>query len=461
MKIPKLIYQFYILIIFFISTWFISIFMSKYYLISSKYRYYEPEFNSYLFKLHQQVQDSIEAKLNLRRWIKEAYPTKQIRNFFKDPTEQTQSNKYICIGILSKNRINSQLNYVNKAVMSIIMRLPIEKWKDVSIIGFNLEDTSDHNKNLLDLTDLIYVVNISSKIDHEEPKVKETMDYSLVLKKLYSFNCKYSLIIEDDAVIGHDWYSRIKDSIDYINLNNKLDNWLCTKLFSGYKFYDIDLFNDPLIVLTCILKSLIFSAIQILIFNIINNFMYFKMVLRNIKNNLNIIVCENIFLSIQTRKRKKYLIISYILIILNSFFIIFWFKLTSINPLDTNNIRQFSARFGTVGVLYPYHQLLPFSKYLKNEMRDFLYNQNTYNFLPKDLLLNRYKEENDLIEYTIEPSLVQHTGVHSSLHNKQLNQDVYENLIRSYSFIDENKPIKFELNFLDNFLKLTKNNLSN
>ena len=135
--------------------------------------------------------------------------------------------------------------------------------------------------------------------------------------------------------------------------------------------------------------------------------------------------------------------------------------MTSINPLDTNNIRPFSARFGTVGVLYPYHQLLPFSKYLKNEMRDFLYNQNTYNFLPKDLLLNRYKEENDLIEYTIEPSLVQHTGVHSSLHNNQLNQDAYENLIRSYSFIDENKPIKFELNFLDNFLKLTKNNLSN
>jgi hypothetical protein len=451
MKIPKSISQFYILLILQISAWFFSIFLCKYYLTSSKYRYYEPNFNNYIVNLHKQENDSIEAKKNLRQWVREAFPSKQIKSFFKNPNQLTQSNKYVCVGILSKNRINSQLNYVNKAVMSVITRLPFEKWKDVSIIGFNLEYSLDFNRNLLDLSDLIHIVNISSNIDHREPKVKETMDYALVLNELYTFNCKYSLIIEDDSIISHDWYSRIKDSIDYINVNNKLDDWMCTKLFSGYKFYDIDLLYDPLIVITCILKSLIFSIFQILLFNIINNVLYLRhSLLKNFKR-FKLIFLKSIFLVIENKRTKYYFIISYSLIIINSFLIIFWFKLTSINPVDTNNIRDFSARFGTVAVLYPYHQLLPFSQYLKNELREYLYNANAH-FLPKDLSLFKYKQINNLKEFTMEPSLVQHTGLHSSLHNIRINEKAYNNLIRSYSFTDENKPVTFETNFLDNFL---------
>jgi hypothetical protein len=54
-----------------------------------------------------------------------------------------------------------------------------------------------------------------------------------------------------------------------------------------------------------------------------------------------------------------------------------------------------------------------------------------------------YREKNNLKEFIIEPSLVQHSGMHSSLYDRDTTLTGFKNLYKSYSFIDENLPIVF------------------
>ena len=414
----------YIILILIISiSWFLFYFLCNYYIESSKFRHYNRDYKHFLDTYNKKEQSSIKAKSSLRKWVSQ---TSKHSNLVLNLFNNISNPKYLCVAILSKNRINSNVNYINQAVLALITRTSIDTWKNITIIGFNTEDPPDQNQNLLDLADLIHIVNITTKIRHYNLRIKEAMDYALVLKHLYDIKCNYSFVMEDDAIVSYNWYNKLKISIDLIK-NSK--NWLCIKLFSGYKFFDWDWLWFPEQILKVLFYSIALSFANITT----NNIIYLL-----VKNKDFDILKENIIYYF--RPRSKIRIFVFLILILNSFTLVIIFKSTSINPTE-NTIREYRTGFGLVSVLIPHQNLHLFAQYLNETVHKSIIKNEK--FIPKDLLIEIYRETNHFKEFIMEPSLVQHSGMHSSLYDRDTTLTGFKNLYKSYSFIDENLPIVF------------------
>ena len=128
-------------------------------------------------------------------------------------------------------------------------------------------------------------------------------------------------------------------------------------------------------------------------------------------------------------------------LILNSIYKAFFFNSTSITPFGAG-VRPQRTGFGAIAVLYPLKQLELFSKYLETTVNEYVSGKSTFNG-PKDILLDIYRIEKNLDELIIEPSLIQHTGLHSSLEVKNMNRYGYSKMHRSFTFVDDLNPLKF------------------
>jgi len=121
---------------------------------------------------------------------------------------------------------------------------------------------------------------------------------------------------------------------------------------------------------------------------------------------------------------------------------------SSIKPIGYG-LKAYSQGFNAVAVVYPRHQLLAFSDYLVGSIYSYVVAGTSDKFIPKDIVLSLYKQENKLDIYVVEPSLVQHVGVHSSLRNLNhspvnIKQNQYRPF-QSYSFMKNYEiPIKFD-----------------
>ena len=65
--------------------------------------------------------------------------------------------------------------------------------KQIQIIAFNTENDSEKNVNLLKFKNLIKIETLKSSIAHENLRIKEALDYALILKYMHSQNCQNSL----------------------------------------------------------------------------------------------------------------------------------------------------------------------------------------------------------------------------------------------------------------------------
>ena len=138
----------YIILILIISiSWFLFYFLCNYYIESSKFRHYNRDYKHFLDTYNKKEQSSIKAKSSLRKWVSQ---TSKHSNLVLNLFNNTSNQRYLCVAILSKNRINSNVNYINQAVLALITRTSIDTWKKITIIGFNTEDPPDQNQNLLD-----------------------------------------------------------------------------------------------------------------------------------------------------------------------------------------------------------------------------------------------------------------------------------------------------------------------
>ena len=147
------------------------------------------------------------------------------RDYFLFHTDHVLFNRsvnFLCVAVLSKNRIESPINYVNQAVMSLLTRVNVKQEENLSITLYNVEDNPNNNKHALELSKLIHVESLSSKVNYPNVRVKEAADYALVSKfflELLSENIIfYTLLI-------------CKASTQFIfnNLHSLMSSFICHK----------------------------------------------------------------------------------------------------------------------------------------------------------------------------------------------------------------------------------------
>ena len=160
-----------------INFFFILIFQWLIYILFNFY-YYSSKFNH----LHGTYEEFLSRQAKLEESALKA------RDYFLSHTDHVLFNKsvkYFCVAVLSKNCLHSPISYVNQAIMSLITRVNIKQDKNLSIIFYNLEDNPKDNKYALELSKLIHVENLLSKVNYPNARVKEAADYVLVSKCFY------------------------------------------------------------------------------------------------------------------------------------------------------------------------------------------------------------------------------------------------------------------------------------
>ncbi len=148
---------------------------------------------------------------------------------------------------------------------------------------------------------------------------------------------------------------------------------------------------------------------------------------------------------------KNYNNLAIIILSVNLIIFISFINSASIKPLGYG-IKQYSQGFNTVAMLYPREQLKLFSNYLEKSVKNYIFSGDGKKFIPKDLSMNTYRYQMNLKEYIVEPAIVQHVGIHSSLRNLNFPpENILNNQYRpfqSYSFMKNyNFLIKFDSNY--------------
>jgi hypothetical protein len=400
-------YPFILFILVLVFNWTLSYVFCKYLNQYSKFYHSESKFDRYLYKSKILEQSSITAQLELEKWL--SLNNKNIP-LFKSLNES--QSKFMCVSILSKNRIGANVNnYVSQTIMSLLTKTPLKLEKQIQIIAFNTENDSEKNVNLLKFKNLIKIETLKSSIAHENLRIKEALDYALILKYMHSQNCQNSIIMEDDALIAHNWFQMITSSLDCIQKTFNEREFIYIKLFSGYKFFDWDWIKFPSIILKVFFYAFLITGLN---WSIIQNTNIFK--LTNVK---------------------------LFLLIINSFSLITIFYATSVTPCGVG-VRPYSTGFGTVSLLIPYSKLILLSNYLNVTIYDYL-NGRTDKINAKDLIIDSFKTQNNLTEFIIEPSIIQHIGRHSSLYTRDVeSSDAYKRMYKSFSWADSKTLIEFD-----------------
>ncbi len=229
-----------------------------------------------------------------------------------------------------------------------------------------------------------------------------------MIRKLYAKECNYQLILEDDIIAQLNWFDRIKSIIDFIESNKNKAKCLVVKLFTGYNFFDWDWAMDWNVWLQ------VFSISFIILF-----FTHFFVT------------------SLTTQRINK---ISFILILINSVGIVSFCYAASTEPLKRHGVREYSTGFGTAAVLFNKNNSILFANYLEEVVDNFLTRKSKF-FKHKDLLIETFRRQNNLIEFIAEPSVFQHQGMHSSLEKRDLSLFGFLEIYKSYSFLDDEKLI--------------------
>lgn len=376
------------------------------YFYFSKFNHYEKSYETYMKKTRQLEQSALQAQKDLERWLKRT----------NNSCLFNRTNADFCLALMSRNRLNSNVNYLVQSLMSILTRVSLRE-TNLAVFLINTEPNPIHNKNALSLASLVHTVNISSKVFHSNNRVNEAADYAKVIKLLDRFNCSYQLIVEDDAIAQVDWFTRVKHLTASIPASLAY-KWFDIKLFTGYKFFDWDWLSFKYALSKVVLISICLSVLTFYVYSFL------------IKRYSSISVSK----------------LGVFLILVNSFGLIVVFNTTSVSPIRSG-IREYATGFGGVSVLYNRLYSIRFAEYLERVVSDYVSGKSDF-FQPKDLLIEEFRRGNNLSEFIAEPSVFQHTGMHSSLYERDLNSVGFEKMFKSFSFLDNDKLIKFDEKFV-------------
>jgi hypothetical protein len=340
---------------------------------------------------------------------------------FDVPNNDFKSHeKLVCLSVVTQDRFKSAagkaVNHLNKAAMSILTRTKLRHRNNLAIVLFSTQPAGrGHNSsNLNQLADLfrIRTVNLSSIVtSYTNARDKEALDYAFVLRETSKMNCSYVMVSEDDAIVKKDWFE-ILESVLNRAAKHKTDFFII-KFFTGYKLIDIDWLAYP----SCVLTVIVYSAI------------------------LTVVLMKVFF-------KKKSSIITAVLITISSVAVIFLLKSLSVSPVKSDDIYEYKTGFSTVSILYQNDKrLAEWIDFVENTIGSYLNNTSEFR-MPKDLLLEKFLLDNKYKEFILEPSLVQHIGMQSSLEYRDLNEAKFRRMFKSYSFMDDYKLLKFDQNYL-------------
>ena len=397
-----------------ISNWLISLiyfkFMNKY----SKLYHLEESYQHFAQKSKQLEESSMRAQLNLEEWLLQNNYSSNKSSFgplFN--SLNTSQTKFMCVSILSKSRRGATSNYVNQAIMSLLTKTPLKLNTQLKMFAFNTDEPNRPNTNLLNMKHLIQIININANQSLQStPRLKEALDYALALEYLHNESCQYSMLMEDDALIAFNWFDSLTRGLDYIRKNFNENEFIYMKLFSGYKFFDWEWLSFPFMVLKVAFYSLV-------------------------------LFCFN--LSLILKLKFKLTNVKIFSLLVNSFSLCVVFYAISVAPCGFG-VRLYSTGFGTVSLLIPNSKLLLLSRHLQTNMYGYLDGSVT-KFNAKDILMDEFKVRNNFKEFIIEPSLVQHIGMQSSLYDREDSSRGYRQMYKSFSWPDGKKLIEFDLNF--------------
>lgn len=407
----KSILQFILFATLLISNWFFLFIFSKYMNKYSKLYHLKETYQHYAQYSAKMEESSIHAQIELEKWLNLTHHHHKLPLFNR--LLNSSQPKPMCIGILSKSRQGSKYNYVNQAIMSLLTKTPLKLDRQIKMIAFNTDETNQ-NHHLLNMKHLIKIVNISANASlTSKPRLKEALDYALALEYLHREMCEYSLVIEDDALIAHNWYRSLTNGLEFIKRNHNETNLLYVKLFTGYKFFDWNWLSLPLMVLKVCLYSLLLLGL-----NMIVEIKFLK-------------------LKFNTPLKSSCLLV-------NSFGVCVFFYTISVAPCGFG-VRPYSTGFGTVSLLIPHAKLLMLARHLQSINYGYL-NGSVKEFNAKDIVMDIFKDENKWYEFIIEPSLVQHIGMHSSLYVREETSWAYRQMYKSFSWMDSKELIEFDLN---------------
>jgi hypothetical protein len=432
---------FVIFYVFFI--WLLTYFLSFKFTFSTNF--YQVTYDSeFVDRFYFYKNSSEKALINLKKWMKENdRRTKLFNNAIK-------SNLF-CVGLVTKERVGfgkkyMQPNTIIESVTALLTRINLKYEDRVNIMIFNVDDNKEW-KDLMSVSDVLEIVNIENPFVNliqktHHAKLQEMSDYATVLKYLYNKNCKYALVLEDDGIADWDWYEKTIDAV--YKLNIYADQWFCLKLFTSFGSFDWLLHTRT--VLKSILFIILFTVAQCPLLSFIIYFSNFtirsKYGILSLTKKLSFSLCLN-GLNFYKNLRKR----DVILIVLHT--VLFKIYLNCKNPMPIGvGIREFSQGYNTVANVYPRLYLNMIGLHLEQFIKSvYVDNQPNYGlFKPQDELLKKFKEENQLREFIMQPSLFQHIGIFSSLSVRDVwNMNSLQKLsFESYSFESYMKPIVFE-----------------
>ena len=325
-----------------------------------------------------------------------------------------------------------QQSYLTRLVMSLVTRMD---WKreDISISILNMEPNPAEHMEANELGKYFRV-----KVPHRDtsdippPEEKhgrshdlwnETIDYIAALETVKQ--CRYALVLEDDALAAMNWDQKIDAVINELNQKEKV---LCVKPYFPYQFIGWESgWRDfatlgALAVLSALLTSLVLGTA-----------LYGP---RNKPKN-DFKMFEN-QLEIRTFKSSMLSLVCTILLFLN--FFEYYQALGRQNVLNpAKGLQERPLGYSLTAALYP-QSIIPS---LIEFYRDYLKKTPHYRIATKDFVPYLFLKQAGLKEYVTNPSIFQHCGVHSSLNYKTFLVELRQ-FIRAINFEDDEREIKFE-----------------
>lgn len=261
----------------------------------------------------------------------------------------------------------------------------------------------------------------------ERIKAKENADFLAALRSMQ--DCKYAIILEDDALASMDWLDKTLALVDSI----KSKNWLYLKLYAPYTWMGWGLETGHIVTLLSLgLAAGLCLSLMIgtcLYGKRTNSRMDYELVESGQANwRSGDFVSPRFCSPISTL-----LAVSILTVLFHCI------GRQHLLPL-TRGVHEHDLNACMVATLYPQSQIKPLADYYSQMLIE-EGDKSWPTYMLKDNVPTAYRAMNNLVELIAVPSVFQHCGIHSSLEFKAIVDPA--RLSVATSFEDDGKPITF------------------
>ena len=365
--------------------------------------YAQPSYQESLQKAESQNNERVEAATKILSEI----DSKKTLQLYNSLLQKERVDLAIVVITTERKYKGKSLQYLLQTVTEVHQQL--QQSKDLNTTTFQICDVQRGlNADAEKLSKYFPVIkrfrdSRSSKMSSLEMAslyVKETRDYAFCLSKASQGSVRYVLMLEDDAVPRKNMINILKDILTYkVNKRNSVkDNWFYINLFHPrrWKGYSKDIDDNGILLR----RGIFLAIVEITSLSLLISILLFA-ILSKIMNQITRKYYLEIFLS-------SFVYVAVLLFTIGRAHII---ELFSFHPAL---YKVFSPALGccTPAVLFSQKHTHRFVGHLSDLV------ENRTGMEPIDILMARYAEANGLRTYGVEPNLVKHIGMVSSVKSR-------------------------------------------